>query len=126
MNSEQSALARRVRQGCTGPPLTPLLQGWLQNFRFNNFMLHKSFLKFRKIQNYLSKFCFLRNFDKIILNFAKFEENITEHKIKKFRKITKTKILQPPYSYTICCLLLTLPSRLLEDSSMRRSNATLK
>ena len=30
----------------------------------------------------------------------------------------KIKISQPPYSYTICHLLLTLPSCLLEDSSM--------
>ena len=28
---------------------------------------------------------------------------------------------QPPYSYLICRLLLILPSRLLEDSSMRRA-----
>ena len=33
---------------------------------------------------------------------------------------------QPNNSYTICCLLLTLPSRLLEDSSMRRGNVTLR
>ena len=38
----------------------------------------------------------------------------------------KMKILQPPFSYSICLLLLTLPSRLLEDSSMLRGNATLR
>ena len=35
-----------------------------------------------------------------IFNFAKFEENFVKHEIKiwrKFREITKTKILQPPY-----------------------------
>ena len=57
---------------------------------------------------------------KLILNFAKLEENFAIHEIKNFAKIS-----QPPYSYTICRLLLTLPSRLLEDASMRRGNATL-
>ena len=56
------------------------------------------------------KFRVSRNFDKIILNFAKFEENFAKHEIKifaKFGEITKTNILQPPYSYsyTICRLL---------------------
>ena len=38
-------------------------------------------------------------------------------------KLRKQNCLQPPYSYTICPLLLTLPSCLLKDSSLRRSNA---
>ena len=48
----------------------------------------------------MSKFHETRNFDKIILNFMKFEENFAKHKIKnfaKFREITKTKISQSPY-----------------------------
>ena len=45
--------------------------------------------------------------------------------LRKFRVITKTKILQHPYSYTICRLLLTLLFHLLKDSSMRRGNATV-
>ena len=73
-NRVQSALAQRMRQGCTGPPPPP----------------HFVFVISRK-----------------------------------FRVITKTKISQQPYSYTICHLLLTLPFRLLADSSMRRGNATL-
>ena len=106
----QSALARRVRQGCTSPPppLHHSNMGWLRN----------SIIQILQTWN-----C-----DKIILNFAKLEENFTKHKIKNFGKISRNYeneiFLQPPYSYTICCLLLTLPSRLLKDSSLRHGNAT--
>ena len=58
------------------------------------------FLNIREIQNYFSKFCVSQSFDKIILNFVKFEENFAKHKIKIsqiFREITKKKISQPPY-----------------------------
>ena len=45
----------------------------------------------------LSKFSKTRNFDKIILNFAKLEENLAKHEIKKFSRkfpeITKTKLV---------------------------------
>ena len=43
-----------------------------------------NFEKFNSI--FLSKFLETRNFDKIILNFAKFEENVAKHEIS-----------QPPY-----------------------------
>ena len=76
-------------------------------------------LNFAKFKIILSKFCVWQNFDKIILKSTKLKM------LRKFRKIMKTKILQPP-SYTICRLLLTLPSCLLEDSSMRCGNATLR
>ena len=41
---------------------------------------------FEKFKFFLSKFLETRNFDKIILNFAKFEENVAKHEIS-----------QPPY-----------------------------
>ena len=65
-------------------------------------------------------FVILRNFHEIF-NFVKLEENFTN-----FFQNYETKILQLPYSYTICRLLLTLPFRLLEDPTMRRCNATLR
>ena len=68
-------------QLCTGPP--PSLHsyiGWLRNF-------HEIFVKF-----------WISSFLKFSLNFAKL-------KIKKFREIMKTKILQPPF-----VLLHNLPS----------------
>ena len=68
---------------------------------------------FHKIQTYFVKISCL----------TKLEENLAKRKIKNF---VKTKLLQQPYSYTIFLLLLTLPSRLLEDSSMPRGNATLR
>ena len=67
MNTVQSSLARRMRQGCTGPP-TPSLHsyiGWLQNFCVRNFVRF------------------------LILNFGKFEENFTKHKIKNCTKILR-------------------------------------
>ena len=65
MNREQSALARRVRQGSTAPPpLTPLL--------------HRVAAK---------QFRITQNFDKTILNFVKFKENSTKHEIKNLTKI---------------------------------------
>ena len=73
-NSAQSALARRVRQGSTGPPplhSTPNI-GRVQNFCFrisqNSPWISQNSKLFVKIS------CFAK-FDKIILNFAKFEEN---------------------------------------------------
>ena len=58
----QSSLARRMHQGCTGPPPPSLHSyiGWLRNFRFLNF----------------AKF--------LISNFAKLEENFAKHEIKNF------------------------------------------
>ena len=59
--------------------------GWLQNFRSHNFakFLFSSFVKFSsnfaKFKIILSKFSKTPNFDKIIFNFAKFEENFTKH-----------------------------------------------
>ena len=94
-----------MRQGCTGPPLPSLYSyiGWLRNFHFCNF---EKFLRnfeffakfwifcftkfssnFEKFKIILSKFCVSPNFDKIILHFAKFEENFAKHKIKIFAKI---------------------------------------
>ena len=66
MNRGQSALERRVPQGCTGlpPPSLYSYKGWLQN----------SIVKILQTQN-----C-----DKIIFNFAKLEENFMKHEIKNF------------------------------------------
>ena len=46
-------------------------------------------LNFAKFNIILSKFCETLNVDKIILNFAKFEENFGTHKIKNFAKISR-------------------------------------
>ena len=109
-NRGQSALAGRVRQGFTGqpPPLLHSYIGWLQNSIvkiLQNTKLWQNYFEFCKIGG---KFCKTRN--------KKCREN--------FAKLQKWTFLQPPYSYTICCLLLTLPSCLLKDSSLRRGNAT--
>ena len=107
------------------PPSLHSYVGWLQKFRFCNFAkiliscFTKKFLKFRKIQNY---------FDKKILNFANFEGNFTKYKINKFSKnfanLQKQKFRSHPVPTP--AQLLTLPSRLLEDSSMRRGNASMR
>ena len=118
MNSAQSALAQR-EQGVPGHSYI----GWQQNFCFQYFA--------KILRNF--PFCVLWNFPRILLNsklfcqiFAKFEENFGKHEIKNFAKLQKRNISQPPYSYTICRLLLTLPSCLLEDSSMQCGNAILR
>ena len=136
-NSTQSALARRECQGCTGPPPPSLHSyiGSLQKFlvfvisrnvcKKFYFVFREIFLKFRKVQNYFVKISCFAKFKIILSKFCvtKLEENLAKRKIKNF---VKTKLLQQPYSYTIFLLLLTLPSRLLEDSSMPRGNATLR
>ena len=61
MKSGQSALGRRVRQGCTGPPPPP----------------HSTPTK-GGCKTALSKFRKTRNCDKIILNFPKLEENFAK------------------------------------------------
>ena len=96
-NSAQSTLVRWVRQGCTGSsatPLTPLLHRVAAKFLFSYFLkifakfFNSCFAKF-DIQNYLSKFCASRNFDKIILNFTKFEETFAKLEIKNVAKISR-------------------------------------
>ena len=95
--SAQSALARRVHQGCTGSPPTPLTQllhRVAAKFSFLYFReIFKKFLifcfakfssNFTKFKIILSKFGVSRNFDKIILNFTKFEENFAKLEIKIF------------------------------------------
>ena len=83
-NRVQSALARRMRQGCTGPPppLTPVLHRVAAKLRFCNLAKFSCFTKFSsnfaKIKIILSKFCVSQKFDKIIFNFAKFEEKFCE------------------------------------------------
>ena len=83
----QSALARSLRQGCTGlpPPLTPVLHraaakvGFVisQNFHeIFNFVFRVIFLEFCENQNYF----------KIIVNFTKLEENFKKHEIKDFAR----------------------------------------
>ena len=52
-------------------------------------MYCKIFSNFAKFKIILSKFCNTRNFDKIILNCAKFKENFAKHKIKNFAKILR-------------------------------------
>ena len=96
-----------------------------QNFhKIFNFVFANISLNFAKIKFILSTFCVSRNVDKIIFFSSRNSRKIsrkTKLKIScKFCEIMKTKILQQPYSYTICCLLLvlTLPFRLLEDSSI--------
>ena len=42
---------------------------------------------FAKIKIILSKFCVSHNFEKIIFNFAKLEENLAKHEIKIFAKL---------------------------------------
>ena len=103
------------------PPSLNSCIGLLRNFVYVisrnfheilNIVSAKFSSNFAKIKIILTKFCVLRNFAKISFNFAKLEENFAKHEIKnfvKFRKITKMEILQQPYSYTICHLLLTLP-----------------
>ena len=125
---QRGGYARAVLARLPPPHLTPA-QGCCEisfcvisrNFHeIFNFFFAKFSSNFAKNKIILSKFCVSRNFDKIIFNFVKLEENFAKHKIKIFAKIW-----QQPYSYTICRLLLTLPFRLLEDSSMQRGNATL-
>ena len=58
--------------------------------------------------------------------FCKIQENFCKTRNKIFCESMKTKNSQRPYFYTICHLLLNFPSRLLEDSSMWHSNATLR
>ena len=54
MNSAQSALARRMRQGCTAPPLTPLLHRVAAKFLIACFAKFSS--NFAKFKIILSKF----------------------------------------------------------------------
>ena len=61
----------------------------------------KFFSNFPKLKIILSKFRETQNFDKIILFFAKFEENFAKKKLKitwKFREITQNEISQQPYA----------------------------
>ena len=99
-NMVQSALARRIRQGCTGPTPPPSPNsciGLLRNFvcaisrnfhEIFNFVFAKCSLNFVKNKIILSKFCVLRNFDKIIFNLAKLKKNLAKHEIKNFAKIS--------------------------------------
>ena len=72
-NRVQSALARRMRQCCTGSPPPPSLQSCIEllrkfifviswNFdKIFNFVFHEIFLKFRENQNYFVKIlCFTK------------------------------------------------------------------
>ena len=90
-NFAQSALARRMRQGCTGPPPPSLHSyiGWPRNFSFCNFAKVLCFAQFSsnfaKFKIILSKCCVLQNFDKYS-NFE-FQENFVKHEIKHFAKL---------------------------------------
>ena len=107
-NMVQSALARRVRQGCTGPPPPPHSTPAKGCCEISFFVIsrnfHKSFnlvfskfsLNLAKIKIILSKFCVSRNFEEIIFNFAKLEGNFTKHKIKNFAKLRKQKFCSNP------------------------------
>ena len=90
-NSAQSVLARRVRQGCTDSPptpLTPLLQRVAVKFSFSYFRkifakilisgFAEFFLNFAKFKIILSKICVSQNFDKIVLNVVKFDKNLAK------------------------------------------------
>ena len=94
----------RQRGGCawdvSGSPPPPSLHyyiGWFQYFcEIFNFVFHEIFLKFReKIKIILSKFCVSNNFDKIILNLAKFEENFANLRERKFRHFSENLIAVP-------------------------------
>ena len=63
-------------------------------FKILNFMFHcaKFSSNFAKFKIMLSKFRETQNFDKIILNFAKFEEKFAKQEIENFAKLRKRKI----------------------------------
>ena len=93
----QSALARRMRQGCTSPPPFSLLHtvGWLQNFCFHNFtkflrnlnsLLFIIIIYYFNYQNYFFKILCFPKFWQNNFNFAKFEENFAKREIKNLAK----------------------------------------
>ena len=92
-NMAQSALARRIRQGCCEISFCVISRNFHKIF---NFVFAKFSSNFAKIKIILSKFCVSRNFDKIIFNFAKLEENLAKHAIKIFAKLRKQKFRSNP------------------------------
>ena len=66
-----------------------------------NFVFAKFSSNFAQLKIILSKFRGKQNFDKIILIFAKLEENFAKHEIKNFVKILrnyKNEVSQQPYA----------------------------
>ena len=76
------------------PPSLYSYIGWLQNVRFHNFA------KFSQMFYYSLFIIIIYYFN--YQNQRKISRNTKLKNLRKFHEITKTKILQPPYSNTIC------------------------
>ena len=91
-------------QGCCEISFCVISRNFHQIF---NFVIAKFSSNFAKIKIILSKFCVSRNFDKIIFNFAKLEENFAKHESKNFAKISRN---YKNENFAATLLLHNLPS----------------